>query len=103
MSLVTKEDRLRYQELVKRERPARPIVRNTVRAFIVGGLICELGQVIQTLFIRYGHFKPTEVAILLSQSSSSLRPASRHLGCTIDLRSGPEQGQRCLSRASPTR
>ncbi|WP_052012235.1 stage V sporulation protein AC [Alicyclobacillus hesperidum] len=70
VSLVTKEDRLRYQELVKRERPARRIVRNTVRAFIVGGLICELGQVIQTLFIRYGHFKPTEagnptVAVLI--------------------------------------
>ncbi|WP_206915383.1 stage V sporulation protein AC [Alicyclobacillus suci] len=67
---VTKAQRDNYQQLVKKHRPARTIVKNTIRAFIVGGLICEIGQVIQTLFIRYGHFKPTEagnptVAVLI--------------------------------------
>ncbi|GEO25741.1 stage V sporulation protein AC [Alicyclobacillus acidoterrestris] len=71
---VTKAQRDNYQQLVKKHRPARTIVKNTIRAFIVGGLICEIGQVIQTLFIRYGHFKPTEagnptVAVLIFLSA----------------------------------
>ncbi|EPZ48907.1 stage V sporulation protein AC [Alicyclobacillus acidoterrestris] len=71
---VTKSQRDNYQQLVKKHRPARTIVKNTIRAFIVGGLICEIGQVIQTLFIRYGHFKPTEagnptVAVLIFLSA----------------------------------
>ncbi|GMA60685.1 stage V sporulation protein AC [Alicyclobacillus fastidiosus] len=57
---VTKADRDRYQQLVKQHRPPRTVVINTIRAFVVGGLICELGQIVQTLFIRYGHFKPTD-------------------------------------------
>lgn len=60
MSMISEMDKTRYRELVQRERPPRRIVRNTVRAFVVGGLICELGQCVQTLFIQYGHFKPTE-------------------------------------------
>lgn len=59
MSSITNADREKYQQLVKKHRPARPIILNTVRAFIIGGLICELGQGIQSLFIRYGHFKVT--------------------------------------------
>lgn len=60
MSGITKSDRVKYQQLVKKHRPARSIVVNTIRAFIIGGLICDIGQVVQTLFIVYGHFKPTD-------------------------------------------
>ncbi|WP_076344773.1 stage V sporulation protein AC [Alicyclobacillus vulcanalis] len=74
MPIATPEERARYQGVVKRFTPARPILRNTVRAFVVGGLICELGQVIQMLFVRYGGFKPTEagnptVAVLILLSA----------------------------------
>lgn len=73
MSTVTKADRDKYQQLVKRHTPGRTVVGNTVRAFIIGGLICDIGQIVQNLFIRYGHFSlktagnPTvAVMILLS-------------------------------------
>lgn len=45
-----------YQELAKKREPARPILKNCIRAFIVGGAICILGQCIQELFIHYGGF-----------------------------------------------
>lgn len=35
-----------YQKLVNQKSPPRPILRNTVLAFLVGGLICVVGQVI---------------------------------------------------------
>lgn len=60
VATVTKADRDKYQQLVKRHSPGRKVFLNTIRAFLVGGFICEIGQCVQTLFIRYGHFKPTE-------------------------------------------
>jgi stage V sporulation protein AC len=45
-----------YQELAKRHEPPRPLVRNFIRAFFVGGGICLFGQGIQELFIRYFNF-----------------------------------------------
>ncbi len=45
-----------YQQLAKRHEQPRPLALNFVRAFVVGGLICVLGQAIQDLFIRYFHF-----------------------------------------------
>ncbi|KEO83555.1 stage V sporulation protein AC [Tumebacillus flagellatus] len=47
-----------YQELAKSHEPPRPIAMNFVRAFLVGGLICALGQGIQTVFIHYFGFDP---------------------------------------------
>lgn len=45
-----------YQQLAKRHEPPRPLVRNFIRAFLVGGVICFIGQGIQELFIRYFDF-----------------------------------------------
>ena len=36
-----------YQEYVKAKAPKSPIVRDCLRAFLVGGLICAVGQAIQ--------------------------------------------------------
>ena len=36
-----------YQEYVKRRAKKSPIVRDTALAFVIGGLICALGQAIQ--------------------------------------------------------
>lgn len=45
-----------YQQLAKRHEPPRPLAQNFLRAFLVGGLICVLGQAIQEMFIRYFDF-----------------------------------------------
>ncbi|QQE76911.1 stage V sporulation protein AC [Alicyclobacillus sp. SO9] len=49
-------DKKAYGQFVKQHRPARTIFRNTIRAYMVGGAICVVGQVVQNLFIHYGHF-----------------------------------------------
>lgn len=49
-------DKKSYGQFVKQHRPPRTVFRNTVRAYVVGGAICVVGQVVQSLFIRYGHF-----------------------------------------------
>lgn len=49
-----------YQQIVDRHRPARPIVANTVRAFLVGGVISAFGQLIQLFFIKVAGFKPMD-------------------------------------------
>jgi stage V sporulation protein AC len=45
-----------YQEKQKQVEPKRPVVTNCIRAFLVGGSICFIGQIIQTMFIYYGPF-----------------------------------------------
>lgn len=45
-----------YQQLAKRHEPPRPLARNFFRAFLVGGLICVIGQLVQEIFIRYFDF-----------------------------------------------
>ncbi|MGD8191954.1 stage V sporulation protein AC [Brevibacillus ginsengisoli] len=45
-----------YQQLAKRHEPPRPIAKNFVRAFVVGGLVCVLGQAVQEMFVHYFHF-----------------------------------------------
>ena len=43
-----------YQEYVKARAPKSPIVRDCLRAFLVGGLICTLGQAIQIGWLAAG-------------------------------------------------
>lgn len=45
-----------YQQLAKRHEPPRPLGLNFTRAFVVGGLICVLGQAVQEMFVHYFHF-----------------------------------------------
>ncbi|BBI36036.1 stage V sporulation protein AC [Cohnella abietis] len=45
-----------YKELVKKREPARPVLKNCSRAFLVGGTICLLGQAIQEMFVHWGGF-----------------------------------------------
>lgn len=45
-----------YQELQKKRETKRPVVRNCIKAFLVGGLICLIGQLIQTFYIYYFDF-----------------------------------------------
>jgi stage V sporulation protein AC len=59
-----------YQELARNLEPPRPIFTNCLKAFLVGGFICLVGQAIQMSFVEWGGFdkkdagNPT-VAILI--------------------------------------
>ncbi len=44
-----------YQHLVTRIKPKPPIIRNSFWAFVVGGLICVVGQLIMDFFILLGY------------------------------------------------
>lgn len=45
-----------YQKRAKRHVPKRPVLGNSIRAFLIGGLICEIGQFLQQFFIAYFGF-----------------------------------------------
>lgn len=52
-----------YDELVSSIEPKRPILTNCIRAFLVGGAICTIGQGLQWIFINYFNFdEKTSVA-----------------------------------------
>lgn len=55
---ITEEE---YQDMVKREIPDPPVLRNTLVAFLSGGSICLFGQFIQNGFIALG-FSSREAA-----------------------------------------
>jgi len=61
----------KYQDFAKQREPKRPVLKNSLRAFLVGGLICTLGQVLQTIFITYFHFdesnagNPTSAVLIM--------------------------------------
>ena len=44
----------RYSEMVKKTSPNSPIITNCIKAFIVGGIICCLGQLINNICKNYG-------------------------------------------------
>ncbi|WP_248926804.1 stage V sporulation protein AC [Paenibacillus hamazuiensis] len=50
-----------YQEFAKKKEPARPVLRNCILAFLVGGFICLIGQALMQMFIHWFHF-PAEKA-----------------------------------------
>lgn len=45
-----------YQKLQQKREIKRPIVKNCIKAFFVGGAICALGQAITTFFIYFFDF-----------------------------------------------
>lgn len=45
-----------YQDFAKAREPQRPILVNCIKAFVVGGFICTIGQGLQWIFITYFKF-----------------------------------------------
>ena len=45
-----------YQELQKQKEIKRPIFKNCIRAFLVGGFICLIGQLIELIYIYFFEF-----------------------------------------------
>lgn len=51
-----------YQKMAAKAEPKQKIARNTIIAFIVGGLICVLGQLIQELLVNLFEMNAVEAA-----------------------------------------
>lgn len=45
-----------YLKFQKDREPKRPVVKNCLKAFLIGGFICLIGQFIQTFFMTYFPF-----------------------------------------------
>lgn len=48
-----------YQSFAKAREPKRPVLLNTGRAFLVGGIICIIGQGLQWFFTTFFNFTET--------------------------------------------
>lgn len=48
------QEKSQYQQLTQDLMPKRPILRNMVWAFFIGGIICEAGQWVQWFFMKQG-------------------------------------------------
>lgn len=55
-----------YQKLVQENTPPRPIVKNMLWAFFVGGLICALGQVVLNIAQVFERTKAEAAAVTLA-------------------------------------
>ncbi|MUG45640.1 stage V sporulation protein AC [Paenibacillus woosongensis] len=69
----------KYQKLAQSKEPKRPVWSNCIRAFLIGGTICLIGEAIRQAFMKYGGFTDKEagnptvaVLILLSVILTSL-------------------------------
>ena len=64
-----------YQEYVNKKSPNSPIIKNCIYAFLIGGFICSIGQVIQSFCLYKGLDKElagTVVSIILIGISAFL-------------------------------
>lgn len=61
-----------FDALVKGIEPKRPLLKNCIRAFLSGGAICTIGQILQWIFINYFGFdektsvSPTVVVLIFA-------------------------------------
>jgi stage V sporulation protein AC len=46
----------KYQEFQQAREIKRPILKNCIKAFFSGGIVCTIGQVFQWFFTHYFHF-----------------------------------------------
>ncbi len=60
-----------YKNYSKKREPKRPVFKNCIKAFIIGGFICVFGQLIQTFFIKQFGFteetagSPTSATLII--------------------------------------
>ena len=43
-----------YSKMVERHSPPSPVASNTLKAFLVGGFICTLGQIFKNMYLKLG-------------------------------------------------
>jgi stage V sporulation protein AC len=69
--MATKEEQQAYAEKIKTIQPKPPYVINCLKAFVVGGLICLIGQAIQNFYMTFFNFSeetagnPTVATLIL--------------------------------------
>lgn len=51
---ATEKQSQRYQRIIRKHQPKKPYLRNLVGAFLVGGVICTIGQLILNGFVSAG-------------------------------------------------
>ncbi|AIM17454.1 stage V sporulation protein AC [Neobacillus sedimentimangrovi] len=51
----------KYQQLQQKHEKQRPVLKNCIRAFFVGGLICVIGQAISYFYIYFFNFTEQNV------------------------------------------
>ncbi|MCG0275010.1 MAG: stage V sporulation protein AC [Thermosediminibacteraceae bacterium] len=61
MSKITQEQQ-DYQQFVNRIKPKPPYLRNIIMAFLVGGIICTIGQAILNFYVSLGLEKTKEAS-----------------------------------------
>jgi len=77
---------LQYDELEKSIEPKRPIIKNCIHAFLVGGIICTIGQGLQLIFITYFGFNektavaPTSIVLIFASALLTGLGIYDHLG-----------------------
>jgi len=77
---------MEYDELVKSIEPKRPILKNCLKAFLVGGIICTIGQGLQLFFITYFNFNektavsPTLIVLIFISALLTGLGVYDHLG-----------------------
>lgn len=62
---MNKKSKQEYQKMVEKASPNSHIILDCVKAFVIGGLICCVGQVITNLFEYYG-FSQNDLGIYTS-------------------------------------
>ena len=62
---MNKKSKQEYQKMVEKASPNSHIVLDCVKAFVIGGLICCVGQIITNLFEYYG-FSQNDLGIYTS-------------------------------------
>jgi len=50
----------KYKEFAETKKPKPPVLRNVISAFIVGGIICTIGQIILNFYVSIGMDKLKE-------------------------------------------
>lgn len=49
-------EQIQYKKLAKNIEPKRPLLRNVILAFVVGGFICDIGQVLMMMYMKWFGF-----------------------------------------------
>ncbi len=49
-------DKNQYQKVVDKHTPKPPLLKNCLKAFLVGGIICTIGQLISFFYMRFFPF-----------------------------------------------
>lgn len=76
---TTKKAQQEYDEMVKKASPNSPILMNCLKAFVSGGIICIIGQLLSNYFTGK-HFSKEEGALLVSITLIALSALLTALG-----------------------